>query len=165
MEFDSYKYLKEKKVDVVPILKDSIVVLLKSIKRRLSSRASVRNPWKVVVKHHIHRSIFIEFYRAIRDFKSEFGRTISKTFDRKKNLKQIVIQFNHIGPLKYHLLQAVDDSIVVTNYIKKSIVGGGSAKIVVSAEKPFTFKYDLNKNSLTVNGVYEVVNRYGNICM
>ena len=111
MDKSSYDRLKEAKVDAFPILADTITCLLKSIKRRIKPNPTVRSPWQIQVKTNLHSSLFWEYYKAIKNWSSGFGRTLY--VERKKNgfVKSYQITFHHKGTLEYHLGQGAGESV------------------------------------------------------
>ena len=165
MEFDSYESLSEKKIEVLPLVSFHFLEVLRCIKRRIVAKQTVRNPWMVRIRTKIPATVFFEWYRAVRDFRAAYGRDIRVVKDKKRKdiLKEITITFYHIGPLKFHLLKAVDGNAVIKDYIEKKI-GTSVGKIVVSREKPFIFTFRVAQGSLSINASYQIENRYGIIC-
>jgi hypothetical protein len=71
---ESYEKLVTEHVDAKPILRDSFIQLLKKVKRRLSTRETIRNYRKVNIGVDIHKLIYLKFYKAVRDWSSSFGK-------------------------------------------------------------------------------------------
>ena len=165
MELNSYAILHCKKTEVLPILSFHIEEILKGIKRKISTRISVRSSRRILIVEKIHLSVFIELYRAIRDFRSEFGRKIEIKRNKKKILTDITITFHHLGTFKYHMLQAVHGKFHIDSFIIKHLPAGARGKLVISEEKPFVFKYNALRGRLSICGHYQIINRYGNICV
>lgn len=158
----SYDRLKNAEVNVHPVLADSIDLLLRKTKRQLTTRNKIRNNRRVVTSINIHKLIFLKYYEAIRDFHTEFGRTIKlEKKNKKKEIKKIIIAFTHKGSLTLHLNQV--STIDVKDYLKKKI-GSCDAGIVVTNNKLATLSFDMSKNRLDFTASYKVTNKYGNIC-
>ena len=137
--------------------------LLKSIKRRIKPTPSIRSPWKIQVKSNLHSTLFWEFYRAVKNWSSEFGRTLH--VEKKKNgfPKAYTITFFHKGTFEYHLSQGTGES--VKKHLKKKLKGGAVGQVAVSEEKPVVLKHNISRAELTLNIFYEIINRYGNSCI
>lgn len=163
MELDTYRILTVQKVEVLPILADHFADLLKSVKRKISPRQSIRNPWKIIVKMKIYHSIYYEFFRAVRDWSSEFGRSISIERGANGLLKTQTISFTHKGTFVYHISRVVGERFKVNDFLKKSVTGGGFGKLLFSSANPVVFIFNVQKNELVVSGTYQLVNRYGNV--
>ena len=161
---DSYYTLELSNVVVYPILTDSIDQLLKKTKRQLTTRKKIRNNRHIASSIEIHKLVFLKYYKAIRDYKSEFGRSIllqKGSGRRRKEIKKIVIIFTHKGSLTLHLKKA--STLKVSDFFQKK-VGNSNIELVVNNEQPAKLSYDMNKNRLDFSAAYKVTNKYGNIC-
>ena len=80
----SYERLNKKEVKVFAILELALTDILKSLNRRISSR-SLKSGGKIVVRGKVHKLVFWEYYRAIKNWstaqKKRFpqGRKVKKT--------------------------------------------------------------------------------------
>lgn len=79
---ESYDRLKEKKIDISCLLEWHFRNICHLINRRITFKQKYKNPWTVEVSEHIHRQIFFESFKAIRDYVVEFGRTYEVKRDR-----------------------------------------------------------------------------------
>ena len=164
MEFRPYQLLKQKSVNVLPVLEFNLIELLKSIKRKITIRVLIRNPRCICTNITIHHSIFFEWYRAIRDFVPTYGREINVTRQGRRGqspLKTVEIVFTHLGTLTHHLSSVVT-KVTVKDYLQKKLAGGSKGQLVVNSDSPAIIKYDVNKNNMTFTAKYIVLNRYGN---
>ena len=55
MAFDSYAALSDLKVGLLPQLNFHFVEIFSTVRRRLSIRQTISNPYKIVVRHKIHQ--------------------------------------------------------------------------------------------------------------
>ena len=160
----SYERLSSTKIDVKPLLETVLQELLLKIFRRLSLKQSLSNPWGIKFQLKVHRSIFIPFWKAIRDHGSEFGRTI--TIDRNKRTKSlnwINIKFSHFGALRQHLSKGLgNDAYGAEGFLKKS-TNQCSLKVIATDTSPVELHFDCKKNTLFFKSKYQVKNQYGNI--
>ena len=160
--FKSFEFLKKHKIDTVLLLEYHFTEIFKMVKKRLSIKQTLRNPWKAVIRYNLHNRLFTEWFRAVRDHSTAYGREISVKRDHKKNVnKSIDIKFTHLGTLKFMTARALWEIDVEKFFEKK--VGNCMAKVVVSEDKPFTLQFQCNKNVLIVSCSYEVTNRYGTV--
>ena len=110
------------------------------------------------MKQAVHHTLFIEWYRDIRDYPSEFGRNILTKKDHYQRLQSVTIKFHHKGSFSFHVSKVLKD---VKSFIEKS-VSGYKIKVNFSEEKPFTFTINVKKELLHIDGFLTVQNRYGN---
>lgn len=163
MELNAYAILADQKVDLSIILNFGFKELLDKIKRRLSIKQSVQNPWKISLTNSIHCSIFVQWYRAVRDHNTSFGREVSETRERNGTLKTVVIKFSDIRSFTFHFSKGLNNSNKDARaYIKKT-VRHCKIQLVASTDNPIVLLYNCKKNSLKFSGKYEVLNRYGNL--
>ena len=74
MEFDSYDALRKKSIAASDILSWHFKTVLESVFRRLTTRKKFKEPWKITVKVGIFEGVFLQFYKAVRDHQSDFGK-------------------------------------------------------------------------------------------
>ena len=84
MEFNSYGIFESKKVELLPIANFQFKILLQKVQRRLSIRQMIKNPWTVIIEEYIHRAIVLEWFKALRDHSTHFGRSIVEKRDKKR---------------------------------------------------------------------------------
>ena len=108
---ESYGSLEEKKIDIKSILSFHVLKILESLNRRITFKEKFKNPWTVEVGEHIHFSVFYEWFKAISDYKIEFGRTINIKRNSKNKPSNYTIVFNHFGCFKFHFEKIVGEKI------------------------------------------------------
>ena len=116
------------------------------------------------MEEKIYPDSFIEAFKAIRDYKIEFGRTYSVKRDKNGLGLNYVIRFTHLGSLRFHLhkLSGIEKSSIDSLFRKKSV--SGEAYINVSEEKQCIIEFDRKKSILKVRISYVVENKYGTVC-
>ena len=149
--FISYVELKKHKVDTAELLKWHFESVLDSVFRRLTTKEKFKDPWEIKVKLSVHSKVFIEFYKAVRDHCTDFGRTTAVIRDKKGNIKSYEVNFHHLQSFIRHLNLIFDDTKRVEN-------------VVCHEEKPINISYNIAKSEMTLSMTYEVINRYGNKC-
>ena len=82
--------------------------------------------------------MFIAWFRAVRDYPTEFGRKITITRNQNQSIKAISIKFSHQRTFNFH-------------YSKQ-----------FAKKKPLELFYNKNKCSLTIAGSHEAENPYEN---
>lgn len=161
---ESYERLKSKKIDVVNLLEWHFTTICKSINKRLTFRQKYKNPWTIELFERVHRGVFIEAFKAIRDFTVEFGRTIAVTRDKKGVATKYIITFTHLGAFKHHLHKLSNlskDNIAV---LFKKTSDKGTAEVTVTEDKQSVIVYDCRSSNLKVTLSYTVTNKYGAVC-
>jgi hypothetical protein len=161
-EFNSYSALEAAKTHIKPILVFHLHDILKSIKRRITTRLSLRDQRKITYTCTIHLNIFHEFFRAVRDFRTAFGAMVQRVTDKKNILKTLVIEFSNIYSFKLHIKE-LDNKINIFELFTKSFPAGVKGNIVLSEEKPLRFEFNVKRHILKVTCHYEIKNRYGNV--
>ena len=163
MEFNPYIVFKSKTISVSEILKFHFEDIAKEIKRKISSRITIRNPWQILISHKIHKDLFFEWYRAVRDYIPSLGVTTSVKRNKRNILTSITITFVRRGTFKFHFNQALSGNSI-TNYLTKSI-GTCTGNVIVLQDKPVTIIYNMVKGNMKIVLNYQVTNRYGNIVL
>ena len=81
---DSYKVLKEKRLEIVPQLTWFFCDLFTAAKRRIRKWQLLRNPGHITISHNIYHLRYWEWLRAIRDCDlPTFGRSIEVCRDKR----------------------------------------------------------------------------------
>ena len=161
--FDSYAVLGRQNVEVLPLLKFHFKEVFKTIHRRLSIRPTLKNPWVIVVSHKIFFDVFIQFFRAVRDYKIQLGvEIIEEKRDRHRRLLSAKIKFSNYNTFLFHFDKALGGGIEIKSLLQKSI-RDCTAKVVISDDKPALLNYDCKKHLLNLKVHYLAKNRYGNI--
>jgi len=161
---ESYERLQLKEFKVASVVNWHFESIIKSINRRISFRQKFKDPWTIVIEEKIFPDTFIQAFKAIRDYKSEFGRTYSVKRDRNGHGLNYVIRFTHLGSLRlhFHKLSGVDKSTIDSLFSKNN--NNGKAYIEVNNEKPCLLEYNRKKSILKIKISYSVENKYGTVC-
>ena len=157
----SYERLNNKDIKIVPLLELSFTDALKSVHRKISQR-SLRKAGKISVRSKLHKLVFWEFYRAIKNWSSEFGRTLSVSKNRQGFVKQYKIVFHHKGTLKFHLGKLVPGDL--DKYLVKKFAAGSRGVVEVNETTPFHITFNTNRNEMIFDCKFNTINRYGNVC-
>lgn len=168
MSVDTYNVLNNEIVNVKPLVVFHFNELLKNLTKRITKRPTNANPWKVVNAVKVPPVLFLKFYRALRDFKIRNFREISLKRKKDGTLKLITIKFTNIGPLRYHLGQAVgvtNKQVFEERFLVRHWPDGSKGSVVVTFEKPATLEFNMITNKLFFSANYEVVNNFGNVCL
>ena len=152
-----YNILDGKSVSVANLWEWHLPHIVDGISRKLSFRKRIKNPWKISVQEYIIREVFVQWYRVLREFQTEHGRTLTKT-ERK-----YTISFNHYGTFKFHFTKLSGNSVDLSKKFIKEDKLGNRAKVVATTRKPIIITYDVRKALMTININYEVTNKYGNV--
>ena len=162
VDISSYERLESRSIDYHVLIEWHFTSIINSASKRISFRQSYKNPWTVSVDEKIQRQVFIECFKAIRDFSIEYGRDIHVKRDKNCIGQEYTLKFWHHGALVFHLSKLSKLSKDhITNLFKKSHKTKGTASVVVSEQKPSILKYNCKKSLLTLTISYEVENKYG----
>ena len=153
LTLDPYGILKAQKDEIFPLVKFEFKSILTKVKRRLTVRQSLRNPWRVLVKHDIHHKLFYAWFRSVRDHIPQFGRVV------EINAKEWKVTFTNINSFIFHLSKALDGS---NNGAKVFVNRDCPVKLVASDDDPIRLPFYRQKNQLIISGRYIVLNCYGN---
>lgn len=72
LALNPYEILKTQKDEIYPLVNFEFKNILRKVKRRLTVRQSLRNPWRVLIKHEIHDKLFYAWFRSVRDHVPQF---------------------------------------------------------------------------------------------
>ena len=97
----------------------------------------MNNPWKVIVTHNIHSSIYYKFFCATQDFNIKFGLSTATKRDKKDQIKTLTVRFTDIRSAK--------DS--AKPYINKKLKDC-TIKLKASENKPIVMEYAYSKSNL-----------------
>ena len=154
-----YNVLDTQKIDVRPLVNYEFKIILQKIKRRLTLKQRLKNPWQISIKHLIQKDIYYQWFRAVRDHITHFDRNISTIKDRRNITTKLIIEFTDLRSLIFHCSKAYDNTNTSARNFVKKLITDCKANLLA----PVVFDYDCKKNSLHIRGRYEVSNRYGNV--
>ena len=103
--YEPYNELKSKKIEIIELLNYHFSEIAISINRKITEKEKFRNPWQISLERTIHQSLYIQFYKAVRDYKIVYGRKINHKRYSSGDLKEIIITFEHFGCFIFHLSQ------------------------------------------------------------
>ena len=122
------------------------------------------------MKLSVHRSVFLDFYKAVRDHVTSYGRTTTSTKDKAGKIKTYQIEFDKLASFVRHVSlifqhAEAEGQIKVKEYYKRTWDSSGlTATVICSTKKPIRVQYNTVKSELTVQMKYEVTNKYGETC-
>ena len=162
MSSTSYADLKSKNTPTINVLNFFVNRLIVSVYRKLTFRQKYKDPWAVVASEPIPKDIFYEWYKAIEDHSTEFGRTLEKRKNKHKKTVSYIIQFTHFGTFKYHFGEIIGKDKIILEKVKATTKE--KIQVVCSNERPITVSYDISKGVVTIKLKYNLFNRYGQLC-
>ena len=168
--FDSYQALRKAKSNTIELLTWHFTTVLEGIYRGIVTKEKFKDPWEIKVKLSVHRSVFTEFYEAVRDHVTSYGRKTTSTKDKAGKIKTYQIEFDKLASFVRHVSLIFEDAesqgqINVKEYLKRTWNSSGSAATVIcSADKPISVQYSTVKSEMTVQMKYQVTNKYGEKC-
>ena len=71
---NTYELFTGYKTEVAPLVYFEFQELLSGIKRRLTIRQTTKNPWSVKIRQKIHKRLFVQWFCAVRDYSTAYGR-------------------------------------------------------------------------------------------
>ena len=111
MNTNSYDTNENEVVKVRPLLSYHFTQLLKGTNRKIQKPPNLSNPWKVKSTTNLHATVYLKWFRAVRDFRVQTFRNIVITKTKKGEVKEITITFTRVGPFCYHLGRAVNEPV------------------------------------------------------
>ena len=150
MNSDSYKILEDEKIQIKPILNYHFTQLLTGTRRNIQKKPNLANPWKVKSTTNLHVTVFLKWYKAVRDFRVKTYRNIHLKKNKKGEVTDIIISFTHIGPLCYHLGKAVNVKTKET-FTEKYLSpwpDGCVGNVVVDEETPAILTFSMKSGRL-----------------
>ena len=157
----SYSDLAKKTTPVVNISNFVLNWLLKSIYRKLSFRKNYRDPWTIFVSEPIATGIFYEWFKAINDHLSDFGRTVEILRNKSGKFVSYKIKFTHIDIFKFHVGKIIGEDKI--NLVKENKTTKEKGKVACTDEKPIKIDYNISKGILIINLKYNSLNWYGQL--
>ena len=150
-----YNLLERRQISLSALWAWHLERIIGAMRRKISFREKIKDPWKIKVEEFIHRDVFVQWYRVLRDFRTEHGRTLDKTE------KQYTISFHHLGTFMYHLKQLSGKENVIA--FSKKVKTGSTASVIATAAQPVKITYNISKSTLLFELHYQVINKYGNV--
>ena len=85
------------------LLAEVFLDLLESIRRKLTTKSSSRNPGLILLKVRVSKLLFVEWHKILKDFSPDIGKDTKKTYFKNKTVKEYIVTFNHTGPSRFHV--------------------------------------------------------------
>ena len=161
---ESYELLQEKNINVLELLEWHFLRITASARRTISFKQEYQDPWTIKVVEPVVRSVFIEAFRAIRDYKISYGRKINVVRDNKGIAKVYCITFTHFGALNFHIRHLTREKVNIAELFSKKSSVGNTASVVLSEEKHGILTFNVSKSIFTLELSYAVNNQYGIVC-
>ena len=160
---DTYKHLTSHKSDTGALVHWHFKLVLQSIRRKITSKQTFRDPFTVCVTLLINPDLFFQAYRAVRDYTIQLGIKTECQKTAKKKVKSYSIQFERLGVFKFHIAK-LSNCENISYYLKKTFKCGGKGAVDVSQEKPAILTYKVSTGTLTLKCFFTYTNSYGHIC-
>ena len=168
-EFCPFKALQNTELKAANLVKVELMEMLKTMKRRMTSKRSFRNPWSVKLDRHVPYGIFLEFYKVFNDLRDKRGiLTVHAEYKTKP------AQMSHLDkPMFKRMVVAFVDKqrakkllgrlgIDTDQYFSKELNNGNlTAMIKINHETPLEFYYDGSSRKAVLSAGYKVVNEFG----
>ena len=139
------------------IISEEFIEILKSVKRKLTTKPSARNPGGIQVKVRLNKVAFWEWWRAIRDFVPNIGKIAEKKLYKNGNVKEYKVIFNRAGPFIFHINNVISAAGEdAESFLSKEWKNGNSAKVLVNETNPFVFSYKPLASLLTVTCKFQI---------
>lgn len=157
---NSIERVRNSVTEVGSIIAGEITILLKKLHRRLSSRKKAYNPWTVQVRRDLPVQIFAFLLHMVKKARSTYGVTHSES-----RLLDIIV-YTEENRVVRDLSRLCDvNREAILEYFSKTFQGPrkGNARVVISAQKPFTLSYSRKGSYVVIDCYYKFTNEYGYI--
>ena len=157
---NSIERMRNSVIEVGSIIAGEMTILLKKLHRRLSSRNKAHNPWTVQVTRDLPVQIFAFLLRTVKKARSTYGVTHSES-----RFMDIIV-YTEENRLVRDMSRFYDvNREAILDYFSKTFQGPrkGKARVVVSAQKPFTLSYSRKGSYVVIKCYYKFTNAHGYI--
>ena len=89
---------------------------------------------------------FYEWYTAIDDHSTEFGRVLEKRKNKYKKTVSYIIEFKYLGTFKYHFGEIIGQDKIILEKVRATIKE--KIQVACSYERPITVSDDISKEIL-----------------
>ena len=157
---NSIERVRNSVIEVGSIIAGERTILLKKLHRRLSSRNKAHNPWTVQVTRDLPVQIFAFLLDMVKKARSTYGVTHSES----RFLDIIAYTEENRVVRDLSRLCGVNREAIL-EYFSKTFQGSrkGNARVVLSAQKPFTLSYSRKGSYVVIKCYYKFTNAYGYI--
>lgn len=143
-------------VDIGPMAFRILVKIHDAIYRRLRSTPTTSSAYLCCFKQEVQQEVFNVIWKQIIE-QNSFGHTSTSTdaciqivFEDKR---KVVYMMNKVNDNGFYLEKS--------EIFKRKFEDGGVAEVLLSKDKPLTFKYSFKKEVLTVSFSYDYWNSFG----
>lgn len=158
---DVYAVLEKRQTSTSQLIHTYIHKMLDDVSRKIIFKEKYHDPWIASCFIFMPFTVFLEFFKVIRDYVPNFGKSTKKILDAKANTKEIIISFTHMGTFLYHMRRLSGDENIVDLLEKRNAKTLSKASVNITEEKPAVFTYNVKKNIVTFSIPYNVKNKYG----
>ena len=143
----------------VPILSRMANQWYKQFMRRMGTRCSVKNPWKVVLDVVIP----VEIFTIIKDVVSESNFCVytRETRGTKSTRKMYIVAFTSRLRVANFFLRLMQSDMPKQDFLRKTFKTQKCIQAIVSDEKQFGITYNFNKELCTFEFFYGFWNDHG----
>ena len=96
-------HIKISKINSIELLWWHFKSILESVHRRLVTKEKLENPWQIIIKVNVHQKTFIQFYKAIRDYFTDFGARTAAIQDKRGKFKSYEAIFEKLPVFIRHI--------------------------------------------------------------
>ena len=158
---DAIVYLKTRAIYPRKLFINESQIWLTAIRRRLSGRRSIRQPFTGVVRRDIPLEVFNVLVPLVG--KLGLGRPTAMV---EKSRKAVLIAFSDLASTTRFLstLSAIATEELVETYMRKELKGrksGSKVELFVSEDKQFSLTYHLKKGQMEIFFYFGEWNSYG----
>ena len=159
--FDAIVYLKTKAIYPRQLLIGESSIWLATIRRRLTGRRRIRQPFT----SKIQRDMPLEIFNVLPTVVEKLGFSGPSCYV-ECNSKAVVIAFSELAATTRFLstLSAVTAKEIEENYFQRELLGrkkGSRAALLVSEDKQFSFTYFMRKRQMEILFYFGEWNSYG----
>lgn len=142
--------------DLFPILHRMACQWYKQFMRRMTTRCSVKNPWKVVLEVSVPFEIFGIFKDIV--YETNFGVYTHKT---KSKCKKCVMAFTSRLRVANLFLRLMESDMPKEDFLQKKFKSQKRIGVIISEEKQFGLLYNYNKEMICFDFSYGFWNDHG----
>ena len=159
--FDAIVFLKTKPIYPRQLLIGESLIWLAAIRRRLSGRRRIRQPFT----SKIYRDMPVEIFSLPTTVVDKLGLNRASCVV-ERNSKAVVIAFSDLAATIRFLstLSAVTAEELAERYLRKSLAGrksGSKVAVVVSEQKQFSFTLSIKRGQMDIFFYFGEWNSYG----
>ena len=140
------------------VLKEETQMWLKMLKRRITRRMGIRNPWHVQFTRNLPVAIFSGFQKAVTSGYSQFGLITEGNFESHLLHVEFTEKARFVRDFKEISGISLADMEV---YLKKRFSNMWRAEVIMNTKKTCSIVYNKKKQELTFGCYYGVWNQFG----